>query len=346
MSVYEIDPIKDPKWAEFLKEQPAASVFHSVSWLQALQRTYGYHPFVVTTCKPEKALTNGIVACRVKSKITGTRLISLPFSDYCQPLVDDAGDMHELIEHLKVQSEVQKCKYLELRPTKSNAALLGQSGFHASQHFCIHKLNVELDEDEIFQSFHKSCVRRKIGSAEKRGLITTEGNSEEFVNAFYALLLKTRRRHQLPPQPLKWFQNLAYCFGERLVIRIALTNDTPIAGILTLVEPRCVVYKYGASDSTFHNLGGMPLLFWRAIQDAKVRGATEFDFGRSDLDNAGLIAFKDHWGGVRSSLTYFRYPDIAAEHGTWRVNLARTIFSLLPDSCLAAAGNLLYKHVG
>ena len=55
-------------------------------------------------------------------------------------------------------------------------------------------------------------------------------------------------------------------------------------------------------------LGGMPFLFWRLIQDARARGFAELDLGRSDVDQPGLIAFKDHLGATRSTLTYYRYP--------------------------------------
>src|SRR5271157_227408 len=42
----------------------------------------------------------------------------------------------------------------------------------------------------------------------------------------------------------------------------------------------------------------MPLLFWKAIQEGKERGAREFDLGRSEIDNPGLVAFKNHLGDV------------------------------------------------
>ena len=52
---------------------------------------------------------------------------------------------------------------------------------------------------------------------------------------------------------------------------------------------------------------------WHAIQEAKNQGLVEFDFGRSDWDNGGLLAFKDRWDTVRSTLTYFRYTAPSAQ---------------------------------
>ena len=83
------DPIGDPRWSELLDRHPAASVFHSPGWLNALRQTYGYEPFVVTT-STGPTLENGLVVCRVKGW-TSRRLVSLPFSDHCDPLVDQFG---------------------------------------------------------------------------------------------------------------------------------------------------------------------------------------------------------------------------------------------------------------
>ena len=118
----------------------------------------------------------------------------------------------------------------------------------------------------------------------------------------------TRRRHQVPPQPIAWFRNLLECMGDRFRICLASKDDEPVAGIVLLRHRDTLVYKYGASDARFHSLGAMPFLFWNAIREAKASGIRWLDLGRSDSDNAGLITFKDRLGADRSTLTYVRYP--------------------------------------
>src|SRR5216683_3051172 len=86
-NVHEIDPLGDPRWDQLVENHPKASVFHSANWLRALQSAYDYDPVVLTTSPPGVALSNGLVFCRIKSWLTGRRLVSLPFSDHCEPLV-------------------------------------------------------------------------------------------------------------------------------------------------------------------------------------------------------------------------------------------------------------------
>ena len=347
MPVYEINPLTDPRWNDLATSHPGASVFHSRPWLEALSHSYGYEPAALTTTAPGQALQNGIVFCRIKSSFTGSRIVSLPFSDHCQPLVSTAGDLTELIQHLKETVTAQGWNYLELRPVE-DIGPEAPMGLAPSSLFCIHKLDLRPDENALFRNCHKSCVQRKIQRAQRDALTIEEGRSDRLLTMFYDLLLLTRRRHQLPPQPLTWFQNLIHSFGENLTIRVAFKDQQPVASMLTLLHRKTLTYKYGCSDARFHNLGGMPFLFWRVIQEAKKQGAEELDFGRSETDNPGLIAFKDHWGGVRAELKYYRYslrPSGKAAR-PWRLDATRRAFSLLPDVCLKTAGTILYKHIG
>lgn len=138
------------------------------------------------------------------------------------------------------------------------------------------------------------------------------------------------------------------CLGEDVCIRIASKDGQPVAGILTLHQGKKVVYKYGGFDAPLNHLGGMALLFWKTIQEAKLAEAEELDLGRSDRDNPGLIAFKEHWAAQRSTLVYWRSPAAArpaAAHG-WKTQFARKVFARLPGGVLTRIGELLYRHMG
>jgi lipid II:glycine glycyltransferase (peptidoglycan interpeptide bridge formation enzyme) len=146
---------------------------------------------------------------------------------------------------------------------------------------------------------------------------------------------------------MKWFRSLMASFGANLKIRVAFKSGMPIAGILTLNYKNTVTYKYGCSDARWHPLGGVALVFWNTIQQAKAAGYEKLDLGRSDISNEGLTAFKEHWGGIRSDLSYWRYPNRPRSHESVgkRVIVGR-IVKAAPDRLLAAMGNLLYRHVG
>jgi lipid II:glycine glycyltransferase (peptidoglycan interpeptide bridge formation enzyme) len=349
MTVYGLNPLTDPRWPVFVTQHPDASAFHSREWLDAIRRTYGYEPVAFTTSSGE-ALSNAMVFCEVRSWLTGRRLVSLPFSDHCQPLA--AGrELSAILQYLTRERHARRQKYVEIRSVGKNACCDAETSFVKSNAFCFHTIDLRPELKTIYSGFHDSCIRRKIKRAEKEKLVYETGRSEELLKKFRHLLLLTRRRHQLPPQPATWFQNIVECLGDAVTIHMASKDTTPVASILTLKYKNSLVYKYGCSDAGFSNLGGTPLLFWKAIQHAKETGVEFFDLGRSDCDEPGLIAFKEHLGAISSELVYYRDPPPLPKRLTLQSSasvssLARKALVSLPDPLLAGVGQLLYRHIG
>jgi hypothetical protein len=346
MKMYALDPLADHRWVDFLAKHPRSSIFHTRGWLETLSRTYGYVPIVFTTSPPDTELANGLVFCDVKTWIGGRRLVSLPFSDHCAPLVDCSKDLACLISGLQNGLKPGRWRYVELRPPDPPST--GTGSFQKTETFCFHKLDLRPTLDQLFRNFHKDCVQRKILRAERESVSYQAGKSKSLLNEFYGLLLMTRRRHGLPPQPLSWFRQLIECLGDSVTIHIAHWRGTAISGMLTLRHKDTLVYKYGVSDHARSNLGGTQLLFWRAIQEAKRDQLAELDLGRSDSDNPGLIAFKDRLGATRSALNYWRYSEHTIEKlgARWGAGMAKSMFRHMPDTMLSTAGKLFYKYAG
>ena len=349
--VKEVNPLRDPRWDSLVANHPQAAVFHSREWLEALHRTYNYEPVVLTTTRGQGPLDDGLVLCKVWSWATKRRLVSLPFSDHCQPLVDDQYGLEKILKTLRHRVMENSCKYVELRPRFAmDPEFQSTTGFQTNREYCFHALDLRPSLDVLFKNLHRS-FKQKLNRSQREGLIVREGRTDGLLEAFYRLMIMTRRRHGLPPQPLVWFRNLIRCFGDRMIIRVAFKNTIPIASVLILKHKKTMVYKYGCSDAAFHNLGGIGFLLWHAIQAGKEEGFEELDLGRSDLDNPGLIDFKDHLGAKRTALRYCGYTARPSKNsldaiGRWKKGITERIFSRLPSSALAMSGRLLYKHLG
>ena len=146
---------------------------------------------------PGSPLENGLVLCEVRSRLTGNRLVSIPFSDHCEPLINDLEELELFVENLAERIEKSGWKYFELRPilhTPNDKTNLG-----ISQNYYFHRLDLRPSEQTLFKTFHKDSVQRKIRRAEREGLRYEEGTSEAFLQHFYKLMITTRRRQGLPP---------------------------------------------------------------------------------------------------------------------------------------------------
>src|SRR5262249_31752032 len=154
--------------------------------------------------------------------------------------------------------------------------------------------------ETIFSNLHKASIQRKIRRAQREGLAYEEGAMRSQLDDFYRLLTMTRGRHGLPPQPRQWFENLVDSFGDALKIRIVRQEGRALATMLTIRHKDRMVYKYGGADSGYNRLGGMQLLYWKAIEEAKVSGLRCFDLGRTESHQIGLVTFKRRWGAKES----------------------------------------------
>jgi CelD/BcsL family acetyltransferase involved in cellulose biosynthesis len=376
VAVYIIDPLTDARWDELLLRHRRASVFHTRGWLSALQRTYRYNPVVYTTSAPGERLENGVVFCDVRSFITGRRLVSLPFSDHCDPLVNSPAEQADILAHVREHIGRMHCKYAEMRPLSAEEPkTLAAIDLRPSEKFYLHMLSLDPPLEVLLRDQHKDCIQRKVRRAEREGLSYEKGRSESSLRKFYQLLLRTRRRQGLPPQPLQWFRHLIVSIGDQLTIRVASKGDRPVAAILTLSFKNTITYKYGCSDERFNRLGGTPFLFWKTIQEAKDQGMSQLDLGRSELDNAGLLKFKERLGANRMELQYYCLVPTNVQAGSWqlaagselpgkglsawrmaiapkmvpvsrRTQFLRRFVCHIPDPILVAAGRLLYRHIG
>jgi len=346
VNIQVINPLLDKRWDELVARHPKASVFHQRGWLEGLARTYGYEPSVLTTAAPGEALKDGIALCRISSWVTGTRLVSLPFSDHCEPLLGEMGELPNFINWLRAGGAPKPFDYVELRPLSVADSL--SCGLVPSSSYWYHELDLTPRIEQIFQGMHKNSFKRKVRRAGRERLSYESGRSKKLLDEFYGLLRITRQRHQLPPQPRAWFGNLLESMGEKCQIRLTRKDGFAIAAMLTLQHRSCVVYKYGCSDEKFHSLGGMPFLFWKLVEESKAAGIEKIDFGRTELKNEGLITFKDRLGTNRKLLTYHRFVNnpVRGRANFFDSPRLRQFASYLPKVISSAAGRVLYRHIG
>ncbi|HTV00768.1 MAG TPA: GNAT family N-acetyltransferase [Luteitalea sp.] len=339
--VYAVDPLTDGRWDALVASHPHATVFHTRGWLTALARTFGYEPFVLTTTR-QGPLANGLLACRVRT-VVARRDVSLPFSDHCEPLVTDLATLDELVSALREPLPGRRVRSIEVRPRSG----VSMPGLAVGSRYCLHVLDLARPLPSIFAGFDSSNTRRAVRRAEREGLDYESGQSEHLLSRFFTLFRLTRRRHAAPPQPIAWFRNLMASLPDAARLHVASKSGNPVAAMLTLTRGRTMVYKYGGSDASQHRLGGMPFLFWRVIEAAHADGIQELDLGRSDLSQPGLIAFKDHLGAARSTLTYSRAPAAAASANASPLAVAaRRALTRLPDALFDLSGRMAYRHLG
>lgn len=323
---------------------PKHSFFHTTEWAQVLADTYGYSP-VYFAAGEAGGIGSLLPLMEVDSWLMGRRGVGLPFTDNCDPLCADAGTLQNLFQSAVEFGKSRNWKYLECRGGREQFGAVPTSFL-----FYGHTLDLTAGEDELFSRL-KNSIRWSLRKAGKNGVTVEVLQSHEAVRTFYWLQCKTRKRHGLPPQPLKFFLNIhKHILSQNMgMVFLAKHHGRPIAGSVFFYLGDRAIYKYGASDETFLNLRGGNLVMWTAVKECVRRGVKHLNLGRTSLDNEGLRRFKLGWGAGEHKIEYVKFDLKKNQFVTDRVNASgwRTrIFRRLPAFLSRCIGTVLYKHWG
>lgn len=336
-----INPLNFPGWDDLVLTANDYSFFHSSAWTRVLCESYGYRPAFFTIPghgKPSMV----IPLLEVDSFLTGRRAVSLPFSDYCEPLVFGKSSLSEIPGSLIDTAKKARWKYLDFRGGNFSARLPV-----LSRYVC-HRLELS-EEKELFSRLHKNTVRN-LNRAKASGLHTGVFNSLDGMREYYRLHCLTRKRQAMPPQPFSFFKKVYEHICSKGKGRVVLAHycRQAVAGAVFFHFGRKAMYKYGASDMTHGSLGASTAIMWEAITRYAHEGYSSFCFGRSDLDNHGLRRFKLGFGTEEYFVDYYRFD--VSKRGFVKSNARRQgyfagLVKHLPVSGLRAIG-LTYRHFG
>lgn len=336
-----INPCVLKDWNELLIQTPGSSFFHTSIWAQVLRESYNYEPlyFVIRRNSTIEAL---LPFMEVDSPLTGKRGVSLPFTDYSEPIVTDAAQFNELFDEALALGKKRRWNYLEFRGGETFFDKKRPSEWHY-----VHTLYI----GNIASDNFSGSTRRNIKKAEKQNLDVSVSNSPEAMKDFCRLNALTRKYHGLPPQPRRFFQ----CVYDRILaqnmgfIVLASMKGTAIAANVYFTFADRIIYKYGALDRAFQHLRASNLVMWEAIRWGHDHKYMALCLGRTEPGNEGLRQFKLGWGAQERQIRYFRYDlrnDIFIKSPQIIRPLHRKIFGMLPTPILELQGRILYRHMG
>jgi CelD/BcsL family acetyltransferase involved in cellulose biosynthesis len=340
-----IDPLSDPRWLTFIDVAAHATVFHHPAWLELLGRSYRYEISALCVLDGEGGIVAGVPLARIESRLTGRRLVAIPFSDVCPPLFAPGapGSAAPALGRALAEERARTGLDIEVR-----AGIDGIPGGHPVPRFLWHRLPLEPDAAAVLARASKSQVRRGVAKARREGVVVERETGRDGLEAFYRLHLRTRRRQGVPTQPKSFILAFEDLFARGLGhVLVARHEGRAIAAAVFLSHRGTLTYKYGASDERFLGVRPNHLLFAVAIEAACEEGLSELDFGRTDPDNAGLATFKRSWGAAEEELAYTYVADRVPEDGAGRARrLMAGAIRRGPAFTGRAIGAALYRHAG
>lgn len=348
-----IDPLKDRRWDNFIKNNEYSTVYHHSVWKELLYKTFNHMEAKYFVLEDNSNnIIAGIPLYHVKSWMTGDRLVSVPFASVCRPLVSKPEDFEKLIEFIIEKVNEYKCSYLEMR-IRDDQPMLIMNGLKGICQFKSHVLKLDKDLDSLRKSFHKTSIQQRIKRAEREGLTERLASSENDMKAFYCLFTKQRlKKFGLPPHPYRLFKNMWEILRPKdmLNLHIIEYENRVIAGMLVLKFNRIAISEHSASDSRYIKSGPNQLLWWKAIETSHMEGFEFFDLGKSSIKEKGLIEFKSRWQPQEYNLYQFYFPDVkgvySSQHESLKYKLMNIMWRHTPLPIAKMGGDFLYNHMG
>ena len=333
------------QWDAYVNSHPIGTPYHLSHWIRALQKTYSFKTMMYVN-KNEIDEIKGILPCfLIKTFLIGSRLVSLPFSDYGGPLFSDETKEREAIGYL-IDKYENKTKYLEMR-----SRVPENSGFVSQNYYKRHLLKLSDDLDQLRKKIDKRTIQYSLRKSEKHHLEIREENSQYGMDEFYRLNVLTRKKHGVPSQPRTYFNHLLrhMILNDYGFILTAIYKSQTIGASVFLKSNKNIHYKYNASDPEYlRKLSPNHSLTWHAIKKGHDDGYDYMDFGRTSPDNEGLIRYKRMWGTEELDVPYSYFPEIkgasSKEESSRLYRVATGVWRFLPSTISEIIGPIIYKH--
>lgn len=351
-----LTPEENGVWDAFVAQHPLGLIYHLSAWQEVLETAFKHiRGRILVLREPRGQIRAGLPVYNITSWLLKNRTVSVPFATLCDPLVSSKEDLNLLWRGIENAAVKNRSKRVEIRTRRLGAANIPEF-LAPNARYKHHYLPLDKDTKTLLNSFHPSCVSRRIKKARREGLLVEERHDAESLRVFHSIMASTRRRLLLPPMPYAFFEAMFDVLRpDRASLYLTIHEGQPIAGMLALKFNGMWTSEYSGHIENAHSCADQ-CLYWSVIERAKESGAQFFSFGRTSLDNTGLLEYKQRWATIEEDLVdYVRYLDgtpvpAEEEESTHSVNpvlySAARLIRYAPVSIQQKFGDFCYRHLG
>jgi CelD/BcsL family acetyltransferase involved in cellulose biosynthesis len=344
-----IDPIRDPRWVDFIADHPSAVAFHLPGWIESTVSVFGYQPRFHVLETDEGHIVAAWPSMLIKSRLTGTRLVCLPFCHRSGPLLETDRQAEQLLAALAADMARFKAASFEVRdwPTTIGVPAI----MTASDEYTRHVIDLSDGPDGVLRAMDKD-MRYSLNRSRREGVTVRLAESDADVETFYRLYVSQRRRQGLLPQPESFLRSIherVVCRGNGFLV-IAERGGKPLCALLSVGHGDTVIGTHSAATVAARSYRATPLAIWRSIELACEQEYRSYDLGRSDAESTGLVHFKKEWGAQQQPLPYYFHPQPtgvnAGGTGGLKKSLLRAYARFAPDPVFVGLSRPIYRHLG
>jgi serine/alanine adding enzyme len=284
-------------WDEFVTRAEGSSFCHLSGWRQILSDALGAECLYSAAADAHGVWQGILPLARVRSRMFGHYLVSLPFLNDGGPLGSPAA-RDRLVAGAVAEARRSGADLLELRTRNPGGLDLPV----ASRKITVH-LALPPDSETLFSAF-PGKLRSQIRRPMKEGLTVRFGPEQR--EPFYEVFSRTMRDLGTPVLPRGFFERVAAAFPELVEFGVVYRGEQPLAAGCGFEWRDEFEITWAGSLRESRRISANMLLYWAFMQRAIMRGARIFNFGRC-TPGGSTHQFKKQWGGVDVPLAWHQF---------------------------------------
>jgi FemAB-related protein (PEP-CTERM system-associated) len=277
---------------------------------------------------------------RVRSRLFGHYLLSMPFLNYGGPIGSEAAQRY-LVEHAVAVARGSKADLLELRcrtPIPADLVL--------SKRKITVVLELPSSPEILWRERFPSKLRSQIRRPQKEGMEVRFGPAQ--VEPFYEVFCRNMRELGTPVLPRSFFQRVDKAFNEIAVFGAVYWRGLPVAAGCGFRWGTEFELTWASSLREHSRMAPNMLLYWGFMEKMISCGVRLFNFGRC-TPGGGTHRFKRQWGGDDLPLPWAQWTDgdvhatPSPERPLYRA--ATAVWRRLPLPVTNRVGPVLARHL-
>jgi hypothetical protein len=338
-----VDPCTDTGWAELARRH--STLFTSPPWLRAISTAFDI-PVLGQLTSINGAPIQAIAFANIKDP-GGRRRVSLPFSDFCDPFYEgDAFDWSHVGTDI-IDDTIPYAIRLRRTPGSNPGDRLS-----ATETYAWHEIDLSRPSAEIWSSL-ASNARQGIRKAGRDGAVAVVAPGAHDVDEFRRLHVRLRReKYTMLAQPPEFFHAVCEQFApDDLAVVSVRTRGEMVGAILLLRWGNVAYYKFNASTRDGVAIHANDLCMWTAMEYARdAWGCRALDLGLSDVDQPGLLRYKQKYATTIGEIARYVSPAAAAQNGggSFRAEINREVACALadgkPDEVSVELSSRVYRY--
>ncbi len=284
-------------WDEFVRRQPGWTHFHLIGWKAVVERVFGHECVYLAASGAGGEVEGVLPLVRVRSRLFGHYLVSMPFLNYGGPLGGE-GATRALAAEAAERAEREQVKLLELRSRVQLPVAL-----QVSHRKVTVVLDLPPDPGALWQSLG-SKLRSQVKRPQKEGVTVRIGPGE--VEPFYAVFAEHMRDLGTPVMPRRFFDAIAETFGDEAWFGCAYHSGRPIACGAGFRWGGEFEMTWASALAQYNRIAPNMLLYWTFMERAATERLTVFNFGRC-TPGSGTHRFKRQWGSRDEPLWWYQW---------------------------------------